>query len=432
MRLHEDVGKKIDSFFLKNGLTEFVDRFFSYFTHGELYVVGGFVRDSLLGRDVADVDFVVRLVTSSDFESFLNSHSFDYTLVGSRFGVYKILIKGKVYDFAFPRTEKSTGAGYVDFDVVFDPGISLESDSERRDLTINAVYIDLKDRRIFDFHNGFSDLQNKHIVFIGNGLDRLTEDKTRLFRALRFSILLDFDIKEDSKKAIHDFVSHNKTALFYYDEMIAREIRKMFNLNFKKAYTFFLTFDLFNYFFPKKLFTLEDFEQYAKHFALLKNDFLVISFSLLVGTSSVDEIMARATFLKKQLFLEHAFAKNSLTIVEHLFLVMERGFSALDFYDIYRYYVLHVYADELIALHDFFDVPVDMSLIKNIRAVTTQFDVDAFIGGDEVMEYFDITEGVAVGKILKKIRALILSDLLEEKVIKKESILARVKKQIKT
>lgn len=160
----------------------------------EVFLVGGTVRDLLRKKQPNDLDLVVRGIAPSDFQDFLKARG-DLQLVGKSFGVYLFKPKGykEPIEIAFPRTEASTGDGHRDFTVVSDPGISLEEDSNRRDFTINAMYLSLEaiddtgrfDRKaVIDFHHGLDHIRRRLVVAVGAPEDRIKEDPLRMLRAM--------------------------------------------------------------------------------------------------------------------------------------------------------------------------------------------------------------------------------------------------------
>ena len=118
----------------------------------KIYKVGGAVRDSLLGIDSKDKDWVV---IGSTVEEMLSK---GFKKVGKNFPVFLHPITNEEY--ALARTERKSGKGYKGFDFLFTPDITLEEDLMRRDLTINAIAED-EDGKIIDPFNGQADLKNK-------------------------------------------------------------------------------------------------------------------------------------------------------------------------------------------------------------------------------------------------------------------------------
>lgn len=160
----------------------------------EVFLVGGTVRDLARNQDPNDLDALVRGITPADFEEFLRERG-DLRLVGKSFGVYLFRPKRmrETIEIAFPRTEVSLGTGHRDFAACCDPHLSIREDADRRDFTLNAMYLSLDDinedgkfdpRRIIDFHNGLEHMRRRLIVAVGNPKDRIAEDPLRMLRAM--------------------------------------------------------------------------------------------------------------------------------------------------------------------------------------------------------------------------------------------------------
>ena len=175
---------------------EVFDILFNLFSDNgfSLYMVGGTVRDYLLGLELFDMD-VVSNATPEDMKKFLPTA--DYTF--ARFGS----VKYKLDDVKFDITTLRKETGYIDSrhpNKIEFCG-SLEEDVKRRDFTINGLYMD-NNLRVYDFVDGQLDLQNKVIKMIGDPKKRIKEDPLRILRALRFSLEFDFSIDENLENAI--------------------------------------------------------------------------------------------------------------------------------------------------------------------------------------------------------------------------------------
>ncbi len=156
------------------------------------YLVGGAVRDMLLGLVPEDKDWVVVGKTDQDMldEGFVK--------VGNAFSVFLHPDTGEEY--ALARQETSTGPKYTDFDVVCNPEITLLEDLGRRDLTINAMAWDRSPDSIIDPYNGEADLENKILRMLPGTFD---QDPVRALRLARFSARLpDFTIDPDTLAAV--------------------------------------------------------------------------------------------------------------------------------------------------------------------------------------------------------------------------------------
>ncbi|HET6462292.1 MAG TPA: HD domain-containing protein [Candidatus Krumholzibacteria bacterium] len=153
---------------------------------GELYRVGGSVRDRLLGLDdVVDTDYLVRGIDPATLESILSRHG-RVVLVGKVFGVYHFTPLGEpACDIAFPRTEVSTGPGHRDFTIQTDWRLPVEADLRRRDFTINAIAERIPGHERIDPLGGESDLREHRLRMIFP--EAFTEDPLRILRGARFA-----------------------------------------------------------------------------------------------------------------------------------------------------------------------------------------------------------------------------------------------------
>jgi tRNA nucleotidyltransferase (CCA-adding enzyme) len=151
---------------------------------GRSFLVGGCVRDTLLGREVTDYDVECFGVSYEDLVRDLQRHG-RVDLVGRSFGVAKLNTRaGNSYDFAVPRRDSKTGIGHRGFDVEFDAGISPEEAAARRDFTINAMFYDPRERRLLDFFGGRDDLSARILRHTGPAF---VEDPLRVLRGMQFA-----------------------------------------------------------------------------------------------------------------------------------------------------------------------------------------------------------------------------------------------------
>ena len=168
---------------------------------GEAFLVGGAVRDALLGFPSKDEDVLVTGIEWSRLEAALQDVG-RVDAVGASFGVLKVVRDGLVIDVALPRTEQSTGIGHRDFAVTYDPKLPLEADLARRDFTVNAMARRISDDVLIDPFNGAQDLERRVLRAVGNPRERFTEDPLRMLRAARFVAKLDFVLEPDTLAAL--------------------------------------------------------------------------------------------------------------------------------------------------------------------------------------------------------------------------------------
>lgn len=163
----------------------------------QAYVVGGAVRDFLMGKTPHDYDLTSDALPSqiSDvFKDFYQEHS------GEKHGTIRVIIDHKPIEITTFRCDE----GYTDYrrpdNVEFVKDVYI--DSKRRDFSINAFYY--SEGHIYDFHEGLEDLNNKVIKTIGNPSTRFHEDALRILRAIRFSAKLGYEIESKTKAALLD------------------------------------------------------------------------------------------------------------------------------------------------------------------------------------------------------------------------------------
>lgn len=180
------------------------------------YLVGGAVRDSLLGLPSHDTDFVVVGATEEDM------FARGYTRVGAHFPVY---LDQDGNEWALARKERKIGTGYNGFSVEFDPSITIEDDLSRRDLTINAIAQDTETGEIVDPFNGRKDLEAK---VLRHTSEAFIEDPLRVIRLARFfSRWNDFTIAADTRQLAMKIVESGEMDTLS-DERFWAEMEKMF------------------------------------------------------------------------------------------------------------------------------------------------------------------------------------------------------------
>ena len=153
---------------------------------GRALLVGGCVRDSLLGRASKDFDMEVYGLAPDRLKSVL-AESFDLDLVGASFGVMKL--RGHDIDVAIPRRETKLGLGHKAFEMEYDPALSIEEAAARRDFTINAIYKDPLTGEILDPWNGQRDIERRVLRHVSQ---HFVEDPLRVLRAMQFSARFGF------------------------------------------------------------------------------------------------------------------------------------------------------------------------------------------------------------------------------------------------
>lgn len=165
-------------------------------------VVGGAVRDAILGKPSKDIDIEVYNIPSDKLFSVLGNFG-KVNAVGKSFGVYKLKIGPTEIDFSLPRKDRKIGTGHRGFEVDVDHTLSYKDAAKRRDFTINTLGYDPLTKTVYDPHGGMDDLKS--------GVIRMTdpeafkEDPLRVLRMAQFAARFGFDVDPET-------VAHAKVA----------------------------------------------------------------------------------------------------------------------------------------------------------------------------------------------------------------------------
>lgn len=179
---------------------------------GNIYQIGGSVRDEILGIPNNDEDYCVTGLEEKEFENiFPNALK-----LGKDFKVYNI--NGK--EIALARTEKKTKLGHKGFEISTNKNITIEQDLARRDITINSIAKDLITNEYIDPFNGISDIKNKIIRATTNAFK---EDPLRVYRVARFAAYLNFEVHENTIEMMKNL---KEELLYLPKERIFKEFEK--------------------------------------------------------------------------------------------------------------------------------------------------------------------------------------------------------------
>jgi tRNA nucleotidyltransferase/poly(A) polymerase len=161
---------------------------------GDVYTVGGSVRDLICGKPSPDVDILVARHSITEIVRELRKHG-RVDLVGKSFGIIKFTIAGRTYDVALPRKDVPRGSGakgHKDFVIAADPDLPIEKDLERRDFRCNSMALRLNDGALIDPFWGRGDTLAKKIRLTNPGA--FPDDPLRVLRVARFASVLGFSV----------------------------------------------------------------------------------------------------------------------------------------------------------------------------------------------------------------------------------------------
>ncbi len=176
----------------------------------ECFLVGGCVRDMLMGKVPHDIDITTNATPEEIKAVFSDFHTLD---IGIKHGTVTVMLEGEAIEITTYRTESTYSDGRHPDKVVFTRNI--RDDLSRRDFTSNAIALST-DKGIIDPFGGRSDIENKILRCVGTAEERFKEDSLRILRALRFASVLGFDIEEETEKAMYkckdliSIVSHER------------------------------------------------------------------------------------------------------------------------------------------------------------------------------------------------------------------------------
>ena len=216
---------KIESIF-KNHISE-TDKEFVYklvdqrFSNLEIFIVGGAIRDILLGINPSEIDFCIK-GNIEEFKKYIDTQKDIKKIKVSEFETYKLLFKDKIYDFSVTREESYIPKGSLPKIDKFN--VSIEKDLFRRDFTINSIAININkiNEDVIDPFNGYEDLKNSLIKI--NHEESFLDDPTRIFRAIKFSKRLNFKIDANTEKNLKGSIFNLKKLSA---ERIKNEIEKI-------------------------------------------------------------------------------------------------------------------------------------------------------------------------------------------------------------
>jgi len=209
----------------------------------EAYLVGGCIRDLILGHKPKDFDIVTSATPEQVQKTFKRSR-----LIGRRFRLVHIMFSSRKYiEVATFRSGKvKTDVNGVVRDNLYG---TLKEDAFRRDFSVNALYYDIQKSQVIDYVNGLEALNNSEIRMIGKPVERFKEDPVRMIRAIRFKVKLGAIIDSKVSKSISNqaYLLANIPAARLYDECI-----KLFhNENAYEVFELLVEYGILNYLFPQ-------------------------------------------------------------------------------------------------------------------------------------------------------------------------------------
>lgn len=179
-----------------------------YQAGGKLYLVGGSIRDEIIGKEIYDKDYCVTGIEKEQFKTLFP----EAIERGKSFEVFDI---GGT-EFALARTEKKIGLGHKEFATTTSKDITIEEDLARRDITINAIAKEVLAGKIIDPFNGIQDIKNK---IIRATTSAFSEDPLRVYRVARFAAKTGFSVEKETLKLMEslkqELITLSKERVFH-------------------------------------------------------------------------------------------------------------------------------------------------------------------------------------------------------------------------
>ena len=282
----------------------------------QAYLVGGCIRDILLGRKPKDFDIATDANPSEICKIF--SHA---KIIGRRFKIVHVYISEKKYfevtTFRSDIKNKSSQKkfqkmhGMIKRDNLFG---SISQDAFRRDFTVNSLYLDLDSKILHDYVNGFEDIQAKKLKLIKKPSISYQEDPVRMLRAVRFESKLDLKLTSECKESIINMAHliNNVSPYRLFDEIL----KIVHSGRGEKGYKKLKEMDLFEYLFPFTNKILKDFSIYDDFFiCALRNTDQRISDKLHVNPSFIYAVFLWPYFK----VLEDKYINNESKTIDDVF-----------------------------------------------------------------------------------------------------------------
>lgn len=187
-------------------------------------IVGGFVRDTLLGIECKDIDVELYGITSLDRLQSLLAEFGKINNVGKSFGISKLKYSGYELDFSLPRIDNKINSGHRGFEIKINSGLDFKTAASRRDFTINSMGYDIIEKKILDPFNAINDLEKK--ILRATDKNSFTEDPLRVLRAIRFCSIYDFKPDEELFNLCKNMIK-NRLLDELPKERIFEEIKKI-------------------------------------------------------------------------------------------------------------------------------------------------------------------------------------------------------------
>ena len=352
--------------------------------------VGGCVRKYLSGEKIDDID-VATILTTEQIKEKLKNTNIKIIDTGIKHGTVTVLSDTIKIELTTLRKDVKTDGRHAEIEYTDD----WHLDSERRDFTINAIYMDINGK-IFDPQNGTFDLKNKNVKFIGDPQKRIEEDYLRIIRFIRFKVMYDIQLEKTTIEAI----KHNLTGIKKISkERILDELLKILELkSFLKINESDHLKEIFLMIFPEFLYLnrLERLKKICKYSNINKDLLLAV---LLIDGKNNDEYFSHKYNVSTK--IKESLKKLSNNLFE---VKKNKNFFDKDLIrNIYFYGKEHLIILNIINFSINSKIKIDefsKTLNKVLNSNIPKLHVDG-----EYLKKNGMKEGESLGKVLKKIES---------------------------
>ena len=352
--------------------------------------VGGCVRKYLSGEKIDDID-VATILTTDQIKEKLKNTDLKIIDTGIKHGTVTVLSDTKKIELTTLRKDVKTDGRHAEIEYTDD----WQLDSERRDFTMNAIYMDINGK-IFDPQNGIVDLKNKNVKFIGDPQKRIEEDYLRIIRFIRFKVMYDIQLEKTTIEAI----KHNLTGIKKISkERILDELLKILELkSFLKINESDHLKEIFLMIFPEFLYLnrLERLKKICKYSNINKDLLLAV---LLIDDKNNDEYFSHKYNVSSK--IKETLKKLSSNLIE---VKKNKNFFDKDLIrNVYFYGKEHLINLNIINFSINSKIKIDE--FSKILNLVLKSNVPKLHVNGEYLKKNGMKEGESLGKVLKKIES---------------------------
>lgn len=340
------------------------------------YIVGGYVRDTLLNIKSNDID-----ITTNALPDDLNHLFKTIDSTANKYLSCKVMYEG----YEFEITTFRTDIEYINHRHPVTKIVeNLEEDLKRRDFTINALALDSRGK-IIDLCDGLLDIKNKLVRVIGDPFKRFDEDVLRIFRGCYLVSKLNFDIEDSTFKGMQ---ASAKYVTYLSDERIFDELTKIFKFaHYKKALSYLIKTSVLNYL------KLDKVIEYVINSNVRPSIDDIIAISIYINTG----YEFKAANNKKRLYFDAAF-------------LAKEGFTNLN---LYKYDLdTIILADKIRAFVDNRNTNFD-ELVKTKLALPISSRKDLKVNANDLIKYINKPQGPWINELLHKIEKAVLENKIK-------------------